>query len=255
MVHCEHGNRAPELVILNLPAPCESRAGRQKCAVCAYAAGIDDGLHGHVPAKSEQCAKQHAYAPLEMLKALPRTQVQPHRHRCVYLAYQEGKSEGQSRARFQEAKTINEALLSEEAEVRRIFASGNITSTQKEQLVLARRGQGVFRQNVRAVGAACRLTGTADDHLLIASHIKPWRVCSDVERLDGYNGLLLAPHVDHLFDRGWISFDEDGEMILSPGLRPTLLQEWGLPTDSHICDFERAHLPYLNYHRATIFKK
>jgi HNH endonuclease len=82
----------------------------------------------------------------------------------------------------------------------------DIGATQIDQLIKARRGQGIFRSNVRLNEKCCRVTGTADPKHLRASHIKPWRICTDDEKLDGCNGLLLAPHVDHLFDRGYIGF-------------------------------------------------
>lgn len=91
-----------------------------------------------------------------------------------------------------------------------------LSSTEKEELRLARRGQGKFRQNVRLIEKACRVTGVTDERLLVASHIKPWSVCADTrERLDGSNGLMLARHIDHLFDNGWMTFDDDGQMRLS----------------------------------------
>jgi len=67
----------------------------------------------------------------------------------------------------------------------------------REQLVGARRGQGVFRSNVLLREGACRVTGVDEPRHLKARHIKPWRHASDAERLDGANGLLLSPHIDH----------------------------------------------------------
>ena len=92
----------------------------------------------------------------------------------------------------------------------------DIPDTEKEQLVKARRGQGIFRSNVEAIEPDCRITRLKLKEHLRASHIKPWRVCDNGERLDGNNGLLLAPHVDHLFDKGFISFSDQGKMIISP---------------------------------------
>jgi 5-methylcytosine-specific restriction protein A len=65
----------------------------------------------------------------------------------------------------------------------------------------------------------CRLTGITDLRFLRASHIKPWSKCADgSERVDGSNGLLLSPHADFLFDRGWITFEDDGALICSDHL-------------------------------------
>ena len=78
--------------------------------------------------------------------------------------------------------------------------------TFKEQLVKARRGQGVFRSSVLLSETECRVTGVSDAKHLRASHIKPWRDANNSERLNGSNGLLLSPHIDHLFDQGYIIF-------------------------------------------------
>jgi predicted restriction endonuclease len=92
----------------------------------------------------------------------------------------------------------------------------SLSSTEKEQLIKARVGQGEFRQNVLMAAPRCRITGIENPALLRASHIKPWRFCStSFERLGGYNGLALAPHADHLFDRGLISFSDKGEVLVS----------------------------------------
>ncbi len=85
-----------------------------------------------------------------------------------------------------------------------------IDLTEIEALIKARKGQGKFRHNVEQFESKCRITGLADKRLLIASHIKPWRVCeAAAERLDGANGLLLAPHIDRLFDLGLLTFTKE----------------------------------------------
>ncbi len=86
--------------------------------------------------------------------------------------------------------------------------------TTAERLIHARVGQGLFRQNVLALYPQCPVTGVSMPELLRASHIKPWRDSSDEERLDPYNGLMLAPHVDVLFDKGYISFTDEGNIII-----------------------------------------
>jgi hypothetical protein len=78
----------------------------------------------------------------------------------------------------------------------------DVSPTFREQLVKARRGQGVFRSSVLLAETACRVTGVSDPRHLRASHIKPWRDSNNAERLSGANGLLLSPHIDHLFDQG-----------------------------------------------------
>ena len=110
--------------------------------------------------------------------------------------------------------------------------------TERGALVKARIGQGRFRAGIVEawrVGEACALTGLAVPEMLVASHIKPWRECSNAERLDPMNGLLLAAHVDKLFDRFLLSFDQsrDGfRTVIHPRIRPDVLKlglKAGLP--------------------------
>lgn len=130
----------------------------------------------------------------------------------------------------------------------------DIGETQKQQLVLARRGQGVFKANVRLNETCCRITGVTDPHFLIASHIKPWRDCTDQEKLDGSNGLLLSPHVDRLFDRGLISFADDGTVLKAAELPPKIWSAWGLDHVVNVGPFRKRQAAYLALHRETIFK-
>jgi len=88
--------------------------------------------------------------------------------------------------------------------------------------------------------------------LLRASHIKPWRDCSNAERLDGYNGLLLATQVDVAFDRGLISFDSQGRVRLSRRLPVQEAKRLGLKIHFRV-PFSKAHQKYLEYHRMHVF--
>ena len=106
-------------------------------------------------------------------------------------------------------------ILDDAAE-RVIQADLQLDDTVKKSVIQARRGQGKFRSNVERIEKACRLTGITNPTLLIASHIKPWRTCTTAqERLDGMNGLLLTPDADLLFDRGFIRFEDDGDVLVS----------------------------------------
>ncbi|GKX50591.1 HNH endonuclease [Budvicia aquatica] len=96
-----------------------------------------------------------------------------------------------------------------------IESSSKIEPTEKERLYQARIGQGKFRRDVLKLYPACPVTGLEMPELLRASHIKPWRECSDKERLDPYNGIMLAPHIDALFDQGFISFTDEGQLMIS----------------------------------------
>lgn len=130
-----------------------------------------------------------------------------------------------------------------------------LDTTTKQQLVLARHGQGVFRARVSEIETRCRLTGIENPRLLVASHIKPWRVCATAaERLDGANGLLLAPHVDRLFDRGFISFEASGRVIVSRRLASLDLDRLGLrDACARNCGvFTERQGAYLSFHRTNV---
>ncbi|WP_410489149.1 HNH endonuclease [Aeromonas veronii] len=103
------------------------------------------------------------------------------------------------------------------------------------------------------VEPACRVTGVSNKVLLIASHIKPWCKCDNIERLDGNNGLLLSPHIDKLFKRGWITFADVGDLLCADlSIEQTLLQ-WGMSLQSSVGHFDPKQVIYLAYHREIIF--
>jgi hypothetical protein len=130
-----------------------------------------------------------------------------------------------------------------------------IGPTFREQLVRARRGQGVFRANVLLREDSCRVTHVSEPRHLKASHIKPWRDATDAERLDGSNGLLLSPHIDHLFDEGYITFSSSQELVIVPEVRDKLLDAWGIDAGVRVGEFSREQNAYLDYHRANVFRR
>lgn len=130
----------------------------------------------------------------------------------------------------------------------------DIGATDKLELRRSRRGQGIYRSNLEKFEQRCRLTGLKDRSHLRASHIKPWRACTDAEKLDGNNGLLLSPHIDHLFDRGYISFTDDGEILIADALDERVLRIWGIATPCNIGKFRLEQCKYLAYHRRDVFK-
>lgn len=137
-----------------------------------------------------------------------------------------------------------------------ILADPDLTATQKQQLVTARKGQGIFRQRVLALEPRCRVTGVTNPWLLIASHIRPWRSCATAaQRLDGANGLMLTPDVDRLFDRGMISFEGDGRALVSPALSREDLAAMGLDGlgERSVGPFTQAQAGYLDWHRRWVF--
>jgi len=124
----------------------------------------------------------------------------------------------------------------------------------KLNLLKARRGQGIYRANLEGVETGCRLTGLLDRRHLRAIHIKPWRNSNDAEKLDGCNGLLLSPHLEHLFCRGYISFSDTGELLVSRHLNPAVLDKWGLQLPRSVDAFRPEQCRYLGYHRQMIFE-
>jgi hypothetical protein len=143
----------------------------------------------------------------------------------------------------------------DEVSLKELKEDWDIGETQKAQLIMARKGQGIYRKKLSDIEKACRVTGTSDAKFLIASHIKPWAKSENSERLDGNNGLLLAPHIDRLFDRGYISFEDDGGLILSKQLPEAVRLKWDVTQKIPRVPFSAAQVQYLNYHRAELLRK
>jgi putative restriction endonuclease len=137
-----------------------------------------------------------------------------------------------------------------------INSDAAILQTERTALVLARRGQGLFRDNVRLIERACRITQVERMEHLIASHIQPWRDSSNDQRLDGENGLLLTPTVDHLFDKGFISFENTGYLIVSPVADPVSLKRMGINPHAqvNVGAFSRGQRQYLEFHRENVLR-
>jgi hypothetical protein len=129
--------------------------------------------------------------------------------------------------------------------------------TTRQALVNARRGQGVFKDNVARYERECRVTHVRERTHFVASHIKPWREATDDERLAAGNGLLLTPSIDHLFDRGFISFADEGEVLVSLVANHDALQKMGVTSDRPLFAgrFNSDQRHFLDYHRNEIFLK
>jgi hypothetical protein len=125
--------------------------------------------------------------------------------------------------------------------------------TEKEELIRARRGQGIFRRRVMNMEPYCRLTGVSDARFLRASHIRPWADSDNQQRLDGNNGLMLSPHVDHLFDGGYISFEQNGRVLVASDIN-SVLEDWALPIEAIGSPFSDEQEHYLAYHRVHCFR-
>ncbi|MEZ4422312.1 MAG: HNH endonuclease [Gemmatimonadota bacterium] len=128
-----------------------------------------------------------------------------------------------------------------------------IEETERREIVRARVGQGRFRADLLRVWGECAVTGVDRADLLRASHIKPWRFSSNRERMDRFNGLLLLPQYDHLFDRGYITFHDDGRLEPSPAITSVPADRLGVELRSRLRRVEDRHLPFLEYHREQVF--
>jgi hypothetical protein len=141
------------------------------------------------------------------------------------------------------------------ADVREVLSDPSVADTEKQQLINARVGQGLFRAEVLKLEPSCRVTHTSDPAFLRASHIKPWRLSSNAERLDGANGLALAPHIDLLFDRGFITFADDGALLTSNRLPIQILQAWDVRLKKEARPLSAIQARYMRHHRDEIFRK
>ncbi|KAF0178537.1 MAG: hypothetical protein FD161_1842 [Limisphaerales bacterium] len=130
-------------------------------------------------------------------------------------------------------------------------------TTEVERLVIQRVGQDIFREGLLEFWEGrCAITGLAVPELLRASHIKPWADCAtDAERLDVYNGLLFAPHLDAAFDQGFITISETGEVMVSSQLDESARRVLGLGTLAALRQQVAGHQCYLGWHRERVFRR
>lgn len=140
-----------------------------------------------------------------------------------------------------------------ESEESKIKSDDTILETDKEQIVKARRGQGVFRQKLISFWQGCSVTQYARYDLLIASHIKPWRVSDNQSKLDVYNGLLLTPNLDKLFDKGYITFDKRGRIVFSKIISSDDKHLLHLDDSMNLRLVCYEHSEYLKYHNNNCF--
>ena len=131
----------------------------------------------------------------------------------------------------------------------------NVEQTTKEALVNARVGQGKFRQQVLQLWhSKCCVTGSSTKDAIRASHIKPWSVSTNEERLDPHNGLPLTANLDALFDAGLISFEDSGALLVSSKLSDEERSIFGV-SDCELTKTPSAETAtYLAYHRQTRFQ-
>lgn len=156
---------------------------------------------------------------------------------------------------LQHASAVARTMPNRIADQFRVKTQNMPNSTEAERLVVQRVGQDIFRSALLDYWRGrCCVTGLAVPSLLRASHIKPWAKCaSDDERLDVFNGLLLAPHIDALFDGGWISFSDRGGVLVSKDLSSTARAQLGVSSEWLIQGLTPAHAEFLAHHRKFEF--
>jgi len=156
------------------------------------------------------------------------------------------KSKGQASA--------EQRITSEDKEEKRISRDYANKPTQRKALVNARSGQGRYRSELIKREKRCRITGIADKSFLIASHIKPWALSNDKEKLDSNNGLLLTPNLDRAFDGGFISFSSKGKILISRRLSSSVAKVLGVNSTTKIGVLNLAQQKYMRFHREKVFK-
>jgi hypothetical protein len=137
---------------------------------------------------------------------------------------------------------------------REVATDKTLPETDRIAIIRARRGQGLFKDRVSQIEPRCRITGVQNPVHLVASHCKPGRDSSNAERLNGENGLLLTPSIDHLFDRGFIGFEDNGRLIVSPVAHRPSLERMGIDTASpvNVGAFTSGQKLFLDFHRNAV---
>ncbi len=177
-----------------------------------------------------------------------------------YLAfYNEGCRQGKDfpRKNYMDVSYFIAVMKEYEKPQNRIFhKSENHKKTETQSLAMARVGQGEFRNQLLAYWeSSCSVTGVNDKNLLRASHIKPWRDSQNNERLDKFNGLLLNPNLDLLFDKGFITFDGNGKIHISKQISKKNLDRLGVKDSMSLRRIDGGHKHFLDYHREKVFQK
>ena len=131
----------------------------------------------------------------------------------------------------------------------------NLKETERDAVVKSRIGQGLFRKElIKKYNSSCVITGINEKKLLIASHVKPWAVCTNTERLSVENGLLLSPTFDKLFDCGLISFADSGRILISSQLSAEVVSKLHISaTDTFNLKASQELKQNLEYHRDVVF--
>lgn len=134
-----------------------------------------------------------------------------------------------------------------------LILNEDIGDTSKSIQTKIRIGQDRFRRNLLKSLKFCPITGIDETKILMASHIKPWALSTNNERLDIHNGFIFSPTVDKLFDKGLITFENNKELIISPSLSEKNISFIGIVGKIYKNLPIENRISYLEYHRENIF--
>lgn len=150
---------------------------------------------------------------------------------------------------------VHDALLLDTHYEQYIEQPQKLTKTEREAVINARIGQGVFRDNlIKKYNGRCVVTGVDNKRILVASHIRPWSVSTNEQRLSAENGLLLSPLYDKLFDIGLITFSEDGQIICSKELENKNIDLLKIERDKkYDLKTSAIFIENLKYHQNVVF--
>lgn len=137
--------------------------------------------------------------------------------------------------------------------VEEIRMTYGMPETEKEAIIKSRRGQGIYRSKSIELWKTCSVTGFTKSDILIASHIKPWKISVNAERVDHFNSLLLVPSLDKLFDRGYIGFESSGKIIISDKISKQDFERIGLNKELRLRNVPSETKSYLMYHQEYRF--
>ena len=149
---------------------------------------------------------------------------------------------------------VDKTLTPEVNDEKKVRAYTELDQKDRATVVKARIGQGLFRNLLVDYWQSGSVTECPDRQLLIASHIKPWKVCDPREAIDVYNGLLLTPNLDKLFDLGLITFSDEGRILISSEVSEEVKKIFGINIETKLCKIEDSHKGYLQFHRENVFQ-
>lgn len=139
-----------------------------------------------------------------------------------------------------------------ESELLNIIKEARLDATSKRSEINIRVGQHRFRRMVLARwNGCCAVLGV--DIFVEASHIKPWSNSSNFDQINPDNGIALSSLYHKAFDRGYISFADDGTLLIAEKFRERL-QRLGMNLAVRILGLTEEHRPFLEHHRKQIFK-